>query len=75
MRLIVVSALLCGALTAVLVGFWLQDWEFALLAALIGIACGTAIGAVAAAISEKAPPPAPRGPARSPRSRHWRFRR
>ena len=75
MRLIVVSALLCGALTAALVWFWLRDWELALLAAPIGIAFGTAIGTFAAAISEKAPPPAPRGPARSPRSRHWRFRR
>jgi MFS family permease len=75
MRLIVVSALLCGALAAALVGLWLRDWEFALVAALIGIACGTAIGAVAAAISEKAPPLAPRGPAHSPRSRRWRFRR
>jgi MFS family permease len=64
MRLIVVSALLCGALTAVLVGFWLRDWELALMAAPIGIACGTVIGGFAAT-SEKAPPPAPRGPARS----------
>jgi MFS family permease len=75
MRLMVVSALLCGALTAVLVWVWLRDWELAfLVAAPIGIAFGTVIGAFAAT-SEKAPPPAPRGQARSPRSRHWRFRR
>jgi hypothetical protein len=74
MRLTIVSALLCGALTAVLVWVWLRDGELALLAAPIGIAFGTVIGAFAAT-SEKAPPPAPRGPARSPRSRHWRFRR
>ena len=67
MRLIVVSALLCGALTAVLVWVWLRDWELAVLAAPIGIAFGTVIGAFAAT-SEKASPPAPRGPARSPRS-------
>jgi ribose/xylose/arabinose/galactoside ABC-type transport system permease subunit len=48
MRLIVVSALLCGALTAALVWVWLRDWEFAILvAAPIGIACGTVIGAFA----------------------------
>src|SRR5215217_885797 len=68
MRLMVVSALLCGALAPPLVWFWLRDWELALLvAAPIGIAFGTVIGAFAAT-SEKAAPPAPRGPARSPRS-------
>jgi hypothetical protein len=75
MRLIVVSALLCGVLAVALVWVWLRDWEIALLvAAPIGIAFGTVIGAFAAT-SEKAPPPAPTGPARSPRSRHWRSRR
>ena len=47
MRIVIASALLCGALAAALVWFWLREWEFALLAALIGMAF-TVIGAIAA---------------------------
>jgi len=80
MRLIVVSALLCGALTAVLVWVWLRDWELALLAAPIGIAFGTVtLAPLPQPLKRRLRPPPEvrraRPGLRSPRSRHWRFRR